>query len=493
MSRRVGLALITVSLALLTIAWSMASRPFAAPDEASHYLRALSIANGSVLGRKVPYFVPGLTPAQTAWANQGTRAVTVPPRMSPPNVGCIGGRPDAGPGPCTEATEVGAYAPLSYALPALALTASSTASTGLWASRIVSAVTCLLFVALALALLWSGSPWSLIGPLSALTPMVLFVMSVVNPNGLEIAASLACAAAVLRIVRERSSPGWVWMAFAGSGAAAILAWQLGPVFVALDITVGVALLGAGALRDIRRGAARELAATASVLAAALVVYILYGVISSASHVHVGFSPLWSALHQGVDQLGPVVRDAAGTFGSLTVPLPMPARVAWWALVAGEVAVALALGSRRERTVLGAITVIALAFPVLFYAWVYRFTGFGMQGRYVLPILALPPLVAGEIIRRRAELARAVARTAWPAAALVMVIALIQGYAWWFNARTSAGAPGMIRFYAHAAWSPPLGWIVYIASAAVGVVLLLLYAGGLLAAGRILSSVPATSG
>ncbi len=53
-------------------------------------------------------------------------------------------------------------------------------------------------------------------------------------------------------------------------------------------------------------------------------------------------------------------------------------------------------------------VLALAFPVLFYAWVDRFTGFGLQGREVLPALMLIPLVAGEIIsRHRAVIAHRV--------------------------------------------------------------------------------------
>lgn len=114
---------------------------------------------------------------------------------------------------------MGNYVPLPYVLPALALTATSTASTGLWVSRLVAACACLAFVLLSMVLLWNGSLWSLLGWLIALTPMVLFVISIINPHGLEIASSLAFAAAVLRVVRDPArQPAWVAPVLVASGA-----------------------------------------------------------------------------------------------------------------------------------------------------------------------------------------------------------------------------------------------------------------------------------
>jgi len=99
----------------------------------------------------------------------------------------------------------------------------------------------------------------------------------------------------------------------------------------------------------------------------------------------------------------------------------------------------------------------------------------LQGREVLPVIALIPLVAGEIVYRH--------RASWPqrpAASLLLggtiaVIALLQGYAWWYSARVAAGQPRAILFYAHAVWSPPLGWLPWVALAALGTVALLGFA------------------
>ncbi|MFZ0090520.1 MAG: DUF2142 domain-containing protein [Solirubrobacteraceae bacterium] len=470
--RRTPVAAMTalgVSFTLLIAAWVVATPPFTAPDEASHYLRALSIANGHLVGPKVAYrpVPPGTSPAQLAWADKGTRAVRVPAPLSPPDVTCMNGRPDVAAQDCLEATEVGNYHPLPYLLPALALTVSHDAATGLWLSRLASALPCLAFILLAFIMLWDASAWSLVGALGAITPMVLFVSSVVNPNGLQLAACLAFAASVLRIVRAPShQPTWVWAAFAASGAVAILAWQLGPVFVVADLLLGAALLGFSGLGELRCSGRRfGLSALTLVMAAAL--YLVYGLASGVSHSTFGLSPIGSSLHAGLSQLGPVLRDSVGTFGSLTVRLPSSAYWIWWLGITATITGAMWVGSRRDRWLLGAVVVIVLTFPVLFFAWVYRFTGFGLQGRYVLPMIVLIPLLAGEIIRRRLQMRPPHQLWRFVPGAAAALVACFQAYAWWFNARVAAGAPHSVRFYVHPSWSPPLGWWPWIAITALG--------------------------
>lgn len=463
--------LVAVALTSLMLAWVMASRPFAAPDEASHYLRALGIANGKLLGPKVPYRLPGLSAATQAWTDHDTRAVWVPARLSPPDVACMNGLPDTGPGGCTEATSTGDYQPLPYLLPAAALAVSHDSDTGLWVSRLASALPCVALIILAFALLWSGDGWSLLGPLLATTPMVLFVGSVLNPNGLEIAATLAFAAAILRISRDPTHvPHWVSGSFALSGAVSILAWQVGPVFVTAALALGVALLGRQGLRSIRPS--RPLRLSALVFITATGLYLAYGLSSGVFHSTFGITPIWKRVREGLDQLPPVLQHAVGSFGSLTVPLPLAADWLWWGMVIALVVAALYVSSRRERLVLLAAMVLALLFPVLFYAWVYRFTGFGLQGRYVLPVLSLIPLLAGEFIRRAAAATQPAPLFRRSLGLAIAIIALFQGYAWWINARFSAGAPHAIRFYAHALWSPPLGWGLWIALAVLAMALLI---------------------
>jgi Predicted membrane protein (DUF2142) len=469
MPRRSPLVLVGLGLALLLAAWVVATQPFNAPDEVSHYLRAVGISNGQLLGPKVGYPAPQLPPAQLAWAQQGTRGVMVTAPLAPPDVNCVTGRPDTG--NCEEPTEAGNYHPLPYLLPAAAIRVSGTAYTALWLSRAASAVQCFFFLILAAALLWDGSAWSLIGLLAAITPMVLFVSSVVNPNGLEVAAALAFAAGVLRLSRApaRASP-WVWAGVSVSGLVTILAWQLGPVFVAADLLLLAGLLGRPGVRELVAGGGRSIWIASAILTLAAVVWLAYGLASGVEHSHFTLG-----LPHGLSQLVAVLKDSVGNFGTLTVHLPVAARWIWWLLVLALVGVALSVGDPRERVVLIVTAALVLAFPILFYAWVYRSSGFGMQGRYVLPVIVLIPLVAGELIRRHTDRLPLRAKPRLARGSLIVLIAGFQAYAWWYDASNVAGAPRGLRFYAHAAWSPPLGWLPWTAVAALGTLALLAFA------------------
>jgi len=64
---RAVLGLAVVGTALLLAAWVVGTQPFGAPDEASHYLRALTLSQGHLLGRKVPYPNVPASPAQLAY------------------------------------------------------------------------------------------------------------------------------------------------------------------------------------------------------------------------------------------------------------------------------------------------------------------------------------------------------------------------------------------------------------------------------------------
>ncbi|MHB8658102.1 MAG: DUF2142 domain-containing protein [Solirubrobacteraceae bacterium] len=470
MPTRVGF-LAGAALTLLLAAWVMSTSPFAGPDEPSHYLRALSLANGHLVGPRVPYRNVRLTPQQQAWAAQDTRGVHVPARMSPGNELCLDGRPDLL-GACVEGSYTGDYQPLPYLLPALALKASSDVGTGLWLSRLASALPSLGFILLALILATSGGGWSLVALFAAMTPMVLFVSSVLNPNGLEIAANLSCFAGLLWIVRDPSQvPSWVLYATAISAVVVVLSWALGPVFVALDACVAATLLTRERLARLARGRRRALLTGATALILAGVVYLLYGSTVGLLHSKLQLDPLRPSLHGGLEQLGPVLQDAVGFFGSRTVALPAPIYWFWWAMIAVLCAGAALAANRRGRIALASAVVTALAFPVLFWALVYRQTGWGLQGRYVLPMLVLAPMVAGEVIGGAARrLAGPVERSM--IAGMIAVVAALQLLAWWVNARTAAGRPGQIWFQAHPVWSPPLGWWAWSLLSALGAALLL---------------------
>lgn len=368
-------------------------------------------------------------------------------------------------------SRLAAFRPLPYLLPALGIGASRTVGQALWAARLASALPCLAFIALAFWLLWTESTWSVLGLLAAVTPTTLFIDSVVNPNGLEIAAALAFAAAMLRISRSSGSvSGWIYLGAAVSGAATLLAWQLGWLFVGADLLLLAALLGRSGLATLTRRHRRAVAFIAAVLVVAFVLFLVYGLSAGTLHGAFGVTPVGPSLRQGLVQLRNALSGAVGLFGALTVPLPRHSDWVWWLLVLVIAGGGLILAGWRDRLALLLIGLLVLAFPVLFFAWVYRHSGFGLQPRYVMPLLALIPLVGGEFVfRHRRRLPAAAAR--WLPLLGLAVVAGFQLFAWWINAADSAGRPYAISFLSHPLWSPPLGCGPWTAIAIIGAGLL----------------------
>jgi hypothetical protein len=471
-------ALFLLAYGLLLVAWSFGNPPFAAPDESAHYVRAVGLANGQLLG--TPTSMPDApqdTRLTLAWKDQSARAFRMPSGLSPRRWDCnwfdatvpatCQLEAPRDPAATTAKSYVGTYFPLPYLLPGLAARAGGDPGSANRLARIAGAAVSAALLALALVLLWDGSsPFSLLGAVVAATPMVVFVLSTVNPSALEIASGFAFAASILRLSREPYGSAAEWAAFAASGALLALSRSTGPLWLAFLLVICGLFGGRGAVgaavRSHRRAAAAAVAAVAGAAIVNRVWEAAYG-----PHLTVSLRPL-SSLSAGVDQLPRTLTEEIGVFDYLEIGMPFLAYVLWWALVFALLTIALLVGTLRQRLVLLAAAAGALIVPVLFYAAVYRFTGFTLQGRYFLPIVLVVPLLAGETVRREhARLAGLGARRLllWFAS----VAALVQFVAWYANAqRFAVGRDGSALFVADPAWSPPLGWWPWLLVAAAAV-------------------------
>ncbi|MDX6642815.1 MAG: hypothetical protein QOD76_777, partial [Solirubrobacteraceae bacterium] len=480
-SRRALPILVIGGYALFGLTWAMSLPPFAAPDEDAHYLRTLGVANGHLLGPRGRYLSdPALTPRHRAAINDIARVVEVPPGLSPVGFACIVHRTRVS-AACqnrvvpprvkvTAVTTVGGYQPLPYLLPATVIERADSAPAADRLARLAGLALWLALIAIATLLSWSAAApaASLVGLVAAVTPMVVFVGAGLTGSGPEVAGSIAFAAAAMRLAREPEPSRWVWAAAAFSGAVLALSRSPGPLWVLAGLGLLVGLAGPRRLLALRRAAPAAAAVTSGVLLVSVVLNRLW---ESAYGPHIGFglSPLWSSVGAGRRQLDEVMLQAIGRFGYLELGLPALAYVAWAGLVVALVLLAAVLGTRAERVLLGATVLLAVALPVLFYAAVLRNADIPLQGRHVLPLLVLVPLLAGEIVRRRRDALRAVscrvllAGFAVPAAAVQLV-------AWYVNAHRSAvGTDGPWWFLDRAEWSPPAGWGIWLALAVVAAV------------------------
>jgi Predicted membrane protein (DUF2142) len=473
-------ALVLAGWVLLLAAWVMGNAPFAAPDEADHFIRAVGVGAGHPIGAADPAARLGATSVQLAWTAQSIRLVSLPRGLDPRPFSCELGLGEHSaaclnsvrslPSPVSLVSAVGNYQPLPYLLPAFALRAGGSAPAALRFARAAQALTVLALLALAVFALYDAAAplVSLLGLLLAATPMVLFCAASLSGSGLEISGAVAFFSCLLRLGWPGRPPARWWVFTALSGAVLALSRSTGPAWLVLLGLIMAAWSGPRAFAGRwTAGRAGRVAAGVLVVAVALnrVWEGLYG-----SHLPLDTSRLSAGLVAGAHEWWRALPDLVGKFGYLDVKLPLVLPLVWFALVLSLLAAAWAVCGRRERLVFAGLLAGALGGPVVFYALFLRPTGFGLQGRHVLPVLVAIPLLAGETLYRRSRsLSRVAAgRLALLAAVVPVAVALVQVAAWYVNARRYAvGGSGLVWFLDRAAWAPPGGWWTWLAAAVLG--------------------------
>jgi len=483
-----------LAYALLFAGWVGGDPPFAAPDEWSHYLRTLGVADGHLIGAPYAYEL-GPTASDHdrrtyAWINDAARLVRVPPGLFIPGFDCNAGKPErsaaclyalnATPEEIIESTPVGNYQPLPYLLPALVIRLAHDPYTADRLGRAASALACWLCLALALRLLWNGRAVSLVGLLLALSPMVLFIGAALTPSGLEIMSGLLFAAALLRLWRQEGAGAGYWLVAGVAGATLALCRSTGPLYVAIDLLVFAALVGPRGLWGRVRARWPGLVAGGAIIAVGVVLSRLWER-AYGSQLRIDPAGIPAQLGPALERVPVIMLENVGVFGSLDTVLPSHSAAIWVAALGATVALALLAGTWRERVVLAATALGNLAVIFAFSVILVVGTTFDVQGRHILPLVVLVPLLAGELLARRtdrfpARLAGVQLRRAgdWAFAALACGVGLFQIFAWYWNARRQGvGLGGKLRFFDRAEWYPPGGWQLWAVLVVLGAALLAL--------------------
>jgi hypothetical protein len=306
---------------------------------------------------------------------------------------------------------------------------------------------------------------SRLGLLLVLPPTAVATIASLNPSGLEIAAGAALPVILLRLC---DAPSRRWWTGAGVvGALLALSRPTGVLWLSLDAAALAMMRGTSSIR----AAARAAPGSASLAGVAVVLGILGNLAWGVAHGP-AFEPSLSA--QGVSaalDLAPsIAHQIVGAFGYLDTWVPKPAAGVWWGLVLALVGLAFVRGTGRERATLALTVVAALGMPLALQAVERYPTGFDLQGRHVLPLLALTVAIACDAAQEPAS--RRPSIWLWGAG---LLIAMTHVVSWWLWARRHAtGSAGPLWFPTAAEWSPPLGW-------APAITLVLVGAGALLAA------------
>ena len=458
---------------VLGMCWAVTTPPGGGVDEPSHYVRMVGLAQGDMFGDPIPLDTPfgNLTGDQLERVNSEGGLYLLPGTKREPtacNVFDARTAYSCLPYPVTTEPQVhpsyhARYLPGAYLLPAVFSRLGDTTWKALVAGRMGFVVqnAVLVWVA-ALALAGWARRYRTVstGPAVVLTlsitPLLMFLSGTLSPSSTEILGVAACAAALMRALRDRSSR-WLWVATA-CGAVAAWSRDLGGPAVVLAVIV-VAVLEPGWRERWRERRSSDIAAW-SVLALAVVGAQVWQALNKAS-----MTPSFDSLGQVWTRLSEVAvaaRDSLGLVGWLAVPMDGVAELLWTVLlVVGVAMAARRLPSWAKAVAAGLVVVYVLVGVVLSSSM--NASGFALQGRYLLPVAAVLVMVlvgygsAGPL------------HWGWVRVALV-VAAIGQFSTLLVSAhRNAIGLNGSPIDFARAAWEPPFGWWALLVVAALACV------------------------
>jgi uncharacterized membrane protein len=347
-------------------------------------------------------------------------------------------------------------------------------STGVFAMRIVSGILSSLFLAFSALMIasWNrrGLPFIALGV--AITPMVVFLSGSVNPNALEITATLAAFTGVLSVVTQ-PNPSLTTQRIVIVAVAALLAANargLSPLWLAVALLAPFLLANRSQIADLWR--TRSVKIAIAVVGAGVLFAVGWLVVSNSLGAQAVLS---EDERPEVPYLGesPVVgfalmitrtishfQQMIGVFGWLDTPAPFEVYSIWILLVGSilmwTVATQRGKALRFALTLLGVLIVL----PAMIQAVYISSGGWIWQGRYALPLFVILMVGAGAVLAERfdsladrtARILIALSVVAWSVGQLLSFGTALHRYA----VGSDGSWPDLLRGLAE--WVPPTGII-----------------------------------
>ncbi len=371
-----------VGVGLMLGAWSLATPLGAAPDEPEHTAQAAAIVRGQIDEPDHPF--PGGV----------TAFVRIPCWVDNPwlHYTCAH-HATTGLAP----TQFSNAPPLYYIVvgaPSLLLSGT----VALYTIRATGDALNAGLIALGIYLLLRYFPrrTTLIGVLLALSPMVLFVMAVLNSSGFEIAAGFATWCGGLCVATHSKVPRALAIWTAVAGVLLILSRPTSPLDVVVIAVVFAVFVG---WRELRQRSNRSLHPLWIPLVVAMIVAAVFLAIGGIPAL-LGIRPqhpasLLSNMATTVRLTGGYLEQSIGNFGLLDIPVPTWITVVWVACLSVLTAVAIFVSGPCRRA-LPVLAVAILAVTVGLEAPQINAVGNYFQGRYILPLLVGFPLLASAL-------------------------------------------------------------------------------------------------
>lgn len=462
--------------ALLSLAisvWSIATPLMAFPDEPAHTIKAaavirgqITIEDGTSFGHgvhvRVPAYIANLHAQDCFKFRQDTAANCAPQIPSDANYEAIA------------VTSAGSYNPMYYwvvGLPTLVLTGQP----ALFAMRIISALISAVFYSAgftALAQLRHPRIPLLMASL-AMTPMVLFLASGINPNSLEIAATMAAFCGFVVTLDNAQRVRQVLPAVVTVTASTIVlanTRQVSLVWLLCALICGILLFR---VADIKAAFGNRIVLGGVGLALPGVLLGVYWIfLMLHAPANSGVAPegianpqpgvsIYRAFLTMVERAPEFAQQYIGVMGWLDTPVPMAVVIFWSAVFAGTLLLPMVVRPFRSTLAAWAALAMLIAVPAALQASIWKSMGFIWQGRYNLPLVVVLMIVVGMTARRLPIANTAPARSVGRVIVWSGVFCHILAFAFVLR-RYVVGTFGGGNWHAlinGVQWQPPLSWPV----------------------------------
>lgn len=390
--------------AAIEVCWSLATPLFASPDEPAQVIKAVATLRGEFIGAPVPGPIQANTIVRVPKTfNDGSIPICFAYKPTVP-AGCAPGVHSSSK-VVTATTYVGRYPPLYYLLvgwPSL----FSSSTWVLYAMRFASgmATASMIALAFAVALRWSRSRLLPAGLALAAVPSLLFLGSVVNPSGLEVAAGIATwtCGAVLVFDGGIYPPNGLLVATVISACVFSLIRGLSPMWVVLIAMLLMLAARRGRLKElIQDKRVRRYFALVAIVGLLAVVWIIEAhtlVIlptgNSASMKAPLIKVFFAVLGNSWIQTGHLIGD----FGWLDTSSPALTLFIWFFALGGFITLSLSAGSHRLVAAMLVLLVLIVVAPALITLASVRQVGELWQARYGLPFAVGVPILSAAGLR-----------------------------------------------------------------------------------------------
>lgn len=450
-------------------AWALASPVGSGPDESGHIMKAAATVRGQWTG--------SVTDAQ------GIRAFNLPANVGDldPVVSCFAGKPnqsaacapslsDAGSEQTTVLSGVAAYNPVYYAIvgwPSLVWTGTAM----VLVMRLINALlVSFLWTVVAVTVPGRAAASSFVLTAAA-TPLAVYLGGIVNPSGVEVAATAAVFALAITVIRQRARER-LWLVLLVVVIALLMCLRsVSPLLALCAVGAAVTMTGLRAfwVTLIRP---RVVWAVAVLLPVGVfAVWWILAVSGPAGYIPAagGDRPAAIAAFFGtLDSFSDYLLQMVGVLGWFDTWLPESVYVIWTGALAGSVLLALAFSAVRAAATVIVVFAIGIFLPAVLQAATAFEFGYIWQGRYSLPFLVLG-LTAGAFAIRRQTAGVA----GWRFALGITVLIALQFYAFMGALKrfaAGAGAPWEALGSVYA-WHSAVGVPAVILTFAVGAGLL----------------------